>query len=483
MTVTTLGDAKESLTRIVGEENVSDEFFEISKSCLDEVSRRVFEIDKTAHHVVARPRAISQVQEILRYAAAHSIPVFVRGSGTGYFGGEVPTVPGVVIETTGLTRVLELDRQGGYVTCETGLKVEKLNEYLKKRGFWWTHVPGSRKWATVGGTISALGAGPFSSRFGYAPDTVASMSVVTPDGQLVRLGLGKIKHDMSSLRMGDLFASSEGTLGVVVQVTLKVFPLPESRRVGIYAFSRLQDAVATCYDILDSGLYPECIEIEDRHRFMIEGLAPLIDLQDSRVKALGVENATAFLVVSHSGSNGVTRFSKRVSDGIVKRNGGRPLRDRKVVELYWRSKTEITSWLSKETGSLKVHTCLPSVPLYMIPKLARITRTLLARANKVAAVGTGYFVIMPSMECSSSIRMMFDDKDPDAVREYEAISRNIARAVIGLEGTPASTFGVGSILVPEVDALGPNERLLLARKVKRAVDPHGIMNPGKKSGF
>jgi glycolate oxidase len=483
MTATTLDQTRESLVRIVGEKNVSRDFFEISKSCLDEVSRRVFDLDKTADHIVARPTDISQVQGVIKYAAERNIPVFVRGSGTGYFGGEVPTSVGIVIETTALTKVVELDRKGGYVTCQTGLKVEKLNDYLKKRGFWWTHVPGSRKWATVGGTVSALGGGPFASRFGYAPDTVASMSVVTPDGELVRLGLGKVKHDMSSLRMSDLFASAEGTLGVVVQVTLKIFPLPESRQVGLYAFPRLQDAVATCYDILNSGVYPECIEIEDRNRFLIEGLAPLIDLKSPRVKALGIGGAGAFMVVSHSGSSDVTRFSQKATAGIVQRNKGRVLKDKKIIDLYWKSKTEITSWLSKETGKLKVHTCLPSVPLYRIPDLAKFSGGLITKASKVSAVGTGYFVIMPSMECSSSIRMMFDDKDPEAVKEYESIAREVAQKVLSLDGTPASTFGVGSLLVGEVDALGPRERVALARKIKHAIDPKGILNQGKKSAF
>jgi FAD/FMN-containing dehydrogenase len=464
----------------VGESNISDGPFVVSESCLAEVTKKVFGMGQTEPCLLVRPTDVIQVQEIVRYANRNEIPIFIRGSGTGYFGGELPTEVGVTIETTALDKIKTFNREIGYVVCETGITVNALNEYLRKQGFYWPHNPGSRRWATIGGSLATLGVGTFSTRYGYATDSILSLKVVTPTGELLETG-SNIPHDMSSLNLINLICSSEGTLGIVIEAKLKIFEIPEARKASIFLFKELSDAVDCTKEIFSSGICPESLEIEDRDRFTSEGLAPVIDLKVKQVQRLGLDKIHAILFVSNAGSREQVKFSASQIEKIARKNKGSKLMNQKIVDLYWKSKTEISSWASDKTGKSKVHTFVPGLPLCKVPEFEKRYLEIARRFSRIAPLGVGYFVIFRNEECTASARTRLDETDPRSIHEYEESVKYLAKVVVEMGGSAASTFGLGTILV---DVAMRNSQSKswndFSLKLKKTLDPKGIMSPGKK---
>lgn len=475
-----LYDATKFLRNAIGKSNVSDRPYTVSESCLNEVTKKVFGMDGVYPSIVARPKSITQVQKILKYANKNKIFVFVRGSGTGYFGGEIPTRSGIIVETTALNKIKEFNRDIGYVVCEAGISVNALNSFLDSRGFFWPHNPGSRKWATIGGSLASLGVGTFSSRYGYATDSVLGMKVASPTGDVFELGSNS-RHDMTFLNLIDLICSSEGTLGIIVETKLKISHLPKARKADLYFFKTMKEAVASASDIIESGIHPESLEIEDIARFTSEGLGPVVDLKDSRVQRIGLDQVHSVLFVNNAGSKEHVEFASSHVSKIALDNRGRKMRDEKLKNLYWKSKTEISSWASDKTSKSKVHTFVPALPLGSIPKFEEQYYEIARKYTKIAPLGIGYYIIIQNIECTASARTMLDETDQESIRQYESFVEDLASAVVRMGGTLASTFGLGTILVQIArrNATSPSW-LALSKKLKNAMDPNRIMSPKKK---
>lgn len=468
---------RQDLEKIVGSANVSTSFFKISEYCMNHVAKNIFAMSKHEPFIVARPQTLEQVVNLVKYAYQNSIPVYVRGGGTGYSGGEVPTSSGIVLEMTGLNRILSIDKEGRYVTCEAGVTVQALNQELRKHGLWWPHDPGSREWATIGGSISTLGCGAFTTKYGYASNNVVSLNLVTAEGKLVKIG-SKVRNDITSYNLIDLITSAEGTLGVIAAVTLKVSTIPEQRTVSIALFKRFSDAVSTCYDLADAGLYPESLMLEDTLRFSLEGLAPFIDLTSPIVEELKLDSMEAAMIVSYSGRPNVVETDTKNTKEIIGENGGKIVEAREVLDAYWRSKTELPSW-SKEMGEFKIHSFVPAVPLHRATEFYNVYYRL-AEELDLSKVGARFYVVLPFLECTISPSIIFNDNDPDSVRRYEEFTRRFSKETIRLEGAPASTTGVGMRLLDIVEGLLEPNQMELARKIKSAFDSRNILNRNKK---
>jgi len=468
---------KVELEQLIGKENVSTNFYMISDYCMNHVAKNIFAMSKTEPFVVARPLTIDHLVKIIKYADSNEIPIFIRGGGTGYSGGEIPTSSGIVIEMTGMNRIISVDADGRYVTCEAGITVKSLNEYLEKHGLWWPHDPGSRDWATVGGSLSSLGCGAFTTKYGYASNSVTCMKVVTASGEVIELG-SKVRNDITSYNLLDLFTSSEGTLGVIAEATLKVFPIPKRREIVISIFERFREAIKTCYDIADYGLYPESLMMEDNLRFALEGLAPHIDLEDQAVKKLQLDSSQAVVIASYAGYDDFVKICVEKTKEIMLSNNGKLIDDKQILNAYWKSKTELPSW-SKELEGVKVHSFVPAIPLYRAADFNDIYNKLVLKFD-LSKAGARYYVVLPFMECTVSPTVLFNDNDENSVRAYEDFTKSFSEEVSKMGGSPASTTGVGMRLIDIVEKILPDSNKNLVKKIKTALDPKWILSPNKK---
>lgn len=476
--VVDISEVKKDLEEIIGNENVSNNFYMISEYCMNHVAKNIFAMSKTAPFIVARPPTINHLVRVVKYAYENDIPMFLRGGGTGYSGGEVPTSAGIVIELSGLNKVKSVDVNGRFVTCEAGITVKDLNTYLEQHyGLWWPHDPGSRDWATIGGSISTLGCGAYTTKYGYAPSSVTHLKVITPEGEVVELG-SKVRNDMTCYNMLDLFTSSEGTLGIIAEATLKIFPIPKNREIAIGIFESFKEAVHACYELIDAGLYPESLMLEDSLRFLLEGLAPHMDVDHPSVKKLQLDRREAVMITSYAGRQEIVKYCCDMTGNIMSNNGAILVDDKGVIEAYWKSKTELPSW-SKEMPNVRVHSFVPAIPLNIAPEFNQEYNRLVNELS-LSKGGARYYVVLPWMECTISPTVIFDDSDLDSVRGYEEFTKKFSEFVSRVGGAPASTTGVGMRLIDVVEKYLPDGQLSVAKKIKKAFDPKWILSPEKK---
>ena len=226
----------EKLKKIVGEEYVSNKVADLY----------VYASDASVHQAmpsaIVRPRTIEEVQKIMRYANKNKIPVVPRGAGSGTSGHTVPIDGGIVLDLKRMNRILEIRPEDMLVKVEPGVVDDDLNRALKPYGLFYPPAPASSRIATIGGEIAANASGVRSVKYGATRDYVLGMKVVLANGDLVNLGSNTRVHS-SGYQIERLIVGSEGTLGVVVEATIGIRPLPKYRCLAVANFDNLEDAV------------------------------------------------------------------------------------------------------------------------------------------------------------------------------------------------------------------------------------------------
>ena len=225
--------------------------------------------DKSGHVAPTYPlavveaRNVADVQATLRFATAHGIPVVPRGAGTGLAGGAIGSAGEIVLSVRGMDRILEVSVDDELAVVEPGVLNADLNDHLAPRGLWWAPDPASRKISTVGGNIATNAGGLLCVKYGVTREAVLGMKVVLADGRLLELGHRTVKgvtgYDLTALMIG-----SEGTLGVIVEATLKLRPLPRGTAVTVKArFDSVEQAARASSVVSASGVTPAIMEILD----------------------------------------------------------------------------------------------------------------------------------------------------------------------------------------------------------------------------
>ena len=271
-------DVKE-LKNIVGDENVRNgqtnaNIYELDTSLLDYGS---------AHLIVVKPEKIEHVQDIMRYADLKKIPVIVRGSGTGYWKHFEPYDRTIVLDMKKMDKILEISLPDLYCRVEPGVIDDDLNDVLKPYGIFYPPGPISSRLASIGGEIANNTSGLRSIKYGSVRDSVLGMKIVLANGDLISLGF-KTRMEVSDYQIDRLMVGSEGTLGIIVEVTLKLVAIPHFRGVGFVKFRKLEDAgVALCH-IMSSGVRPSSIELLDK--VAIDAVSKTLDLDLNDVETI-----------------------------------------------------------------------------------------------------------------------------------------------------------------------------------------------------
>jgi len=244
------------LESIVGKENVSNH----------PAIRYVYGADASVHQsmpdVVVQPRTIEHVQEIMRYANAELIPVIPRGAGSGMSGHTVPIDGGIILDMKRMNRILEIRPEDMYCRVEPGVVDDDLNRALKPYGMFYPPSPASSRIATIGGEIGNNASGIRSVKYGATRDYVLGMKLVLANGELVNLG-ATTRVEAAGYQIHRLIVGSEGTLGVIVEATMKFIPLPKLRCLGMATFDKIEYAGDAIADIITSGAEPSMLELMD----------------------------------------------------------------------------------------------------------------------------------------------------------------------------------------------------------------------------
>jgi len=432
--------------------------------------------------IVAVPEGTDDVVRIVDVALRHHLPVVPFAGGTGMGGSVVAWKGGILLETKGMNRVLEIDSENMSVTAQAGITLWELNEKLAPSGLWLPHQPESKRACTIGASIGCDNDSTFGVRYGKILDCLTDVVAVTGRGEAVRFGHRKASFSSTGYNLMDLFVAAEGTLGVVTEATLRVVTLPKTRLVRGWVFRTLIDAARALERCLASGLSVESAHINCRRRLHFYthsfrqkyGREP--DVPDW---------AESILFLSFAGDGDVVDFGLGKARQILEGEFGAELvREQEMVEGYWDSKHRLDfvpfkqkwpdSQREKKFGAADV-----GVPMGRLEEMYHAFLEIAAKYGQEILGMTVYNESPNKVSPSISFAVFVDDSTPETVADFYRYVRDMSLKAVELEGTMSTYIGDG-------DRLGGfNERehgrsYQYMRELKALFDPENIMNPGKK---
>lgn len=420
---------------------------------------------KRRPHAVVLPGSAQEVAGVVQVAEAFGLPVVPRGAGTSLSGGAVPVHGGVVVATSRLNRIVSFDAQNRIVVVEPGVTNLRLQEFLRPHGFFFAADPSSYRVSTIGGNVAENAGGPHCLRYGVTTHHVLGLKVVLAGGRLVELG--GPAEDWPGYDLGGVLTGSEGTMGVVTEITLRVLPLSQSRRTFLVAFPSVDDAASAVSDMIAAKLLPGAIELMDQ---------PSIRLVNAAVGAGYPEEAGAVLVVDLEGLAGEVLAQAQIMREICQRHGAVSVDeadDTARQEALWRGRRAHYGAMARATRTGHVWIQDVTVPRQHLPEMFR----------RVLEIGQRYGL---HIDCAAHAgdgnlhpSIPFDPHDEDELSRLYQADQEIMAACLALGGSITGEHGVGFEKIENMKLMyGPSE-LALMREVRHVFDPHERFNPGK----
>lgn len=413
---------------------------------------------------VVFPETTQEVAALLKWAVAHGVPVIARGSGTGLSGGAVPVDGGIVMCLAKFDKVLELDRANLCLLTEPGVLTAEIARRAEEAGLFYPPDPSSMKISTIGGNVANNSGGLRGLKYGVTRDYVMGLEVVLANGDIVWLG-SKCVKDVAGLSLKDLFIGSEGILGVITKILLKLVPKPVARRTLLATFDSLEKAARCVADIIAHPVIPCTLEFLDRttlravEDFARVGLPldaeALVLMETDGHPAQVAEEATAMeKIASDAGAIEVKAAS---SDG-----------EAAALATARRSAFSALARIRPTTILEDV-----TVPRSQLPALVRHIQSA-SQSHRVQVGVFGHFG-----DGNVHPTFLADERDPEEMHRVELAMREVMEATVKLGGTITGEHGVG-LAKKEFLPLQYNEAdMRLLALVKAAIDPRRILNPGK----
>jgi len=413
---------------------------------------------------VVFPRTTEEVIAVVRYAARHRRPIVTRGSGTGLSGGSIPLNGHLVVCLVKMNRVLELDEKNLTLRVEPGVTTVTVAEMADRAGLLYPPDPGSMKISTIGGNVAENSGGLRGLKYGITRDYVMGLEVVTADGERVFLG-NKCVKDVAGYSMKDLFIGSEGTLGIITQVLLKLVPRPPSRKTLLAGFSRMDAAAETVSAIIAEKIIPCTLEFLDKITIRCVEEFAHIGLP------LDVE---AILLMESDGHPAVVAEEAARMEAVAMRCGALSVQIAQSAEEAVRLATARRAAFS----------ALARVAPTTILEDATVPRSELARmVNFIQDVAGRYRLRIGTFghmgDGNLHPTFLTDERNTEEMERVEKAMREIFDYAISLGGTITGEHGVGLAKKKFLPGAIGNASLGLMKTLKRSLDPHNLLNPGK----
>jgi len=447
-----------ALIRIVGDANFAD-------TTIDLVSAS-YDASDNSHRPDACvwPTATRQVSDILALAHRHGLPITPRGAGTGLAGSAVPVGGGVVMDMCRMNRILDVRVADRLVKVEPGVVHEDLQRTLAPLGFFYPPDPASGRVCTLGGNVATNAGGLKCAKYGVTRDYVLGLEVVLADGRILRTGSGCMKS-VSGYDLTGLFVGSEGTLGVVTEITLKISPRPGSVRTSLGFFKTLRQAGCAVSDIIRAGVIPSVLELLDRNALRVLREQASMDLPEADAMILvetdGQTEAEARFLMARV----LKVFGESHAAGIQEADSPA------AAAALWRARKSVGSAASKlRPNNISEDV---GVPLSRVPELLEGISEIVKRYD------LPFVIFGHAGDGNIHPRIMFDRTDPDQAQRVERTAREIFQLACGLGGTLTGEHGIGVSKAPFMALEHDSVAMGAMRSLKRFFDPGNILNPGK----
>lgn len=435
----------------------------------DPTELMVYESDALAQHryrpdAVVMPRNTAEVQAIVRECSEHDVPIVPRGAGTGLSGGAAAVDGGVMVSLTRMNRVLSVDYENRVAIVEPGVQNLQLTAITHPRGWHYAPDPSSQAACTLGGNVAENAGGPHCLKYGVTANHVLGLEVVLSDGEIVELGGGAA--DSEGLDLLGLFIGSEGTLGIVTKITLRLERVPPAVRTLLVDYDSLIAACESVSGIIADGIIPAALELMDRRT--------IATVEDSVLAAGYPRDAEAVLVIELDGlESSLDDQASRITE-ICRKHGARTVR--MALDETERAKL----WAGRKAAFGAVGRLAPDVFVQdaVVPrsKLADV----IARIHEICdREGVTVSNVFHAGDGNLHPNVPFDSRDSAQVERIERVMKEIMQVCVQAGGTISGEHGIGMDKREYMELVFNPDTLDLMARVRNLWNPKGLLNPGK----
>ncbi|QNA45296.1 FAD-binding oxidoreductase [Lacibacter sediminis] len=453
----------QQLKAIVGEQYVFVDEESLSNYAHDETENLHFPPE-----VVVKPRTTEEISRIMKLCNEATIPVTPRGAGTGLAGAALADKGGVLLSTERLNSILKIDERNNQVITEPGVITEVLMDEVKKVGLFYPPDPSSRGSCFIGGNISANSGGPKAVKYGVVRDYVLNLEVVLPSGEVIWTGANVLKNS-TGYNLTHLIVGSEGTLGIVTKIVLRLIPLPKYDLLMLVPFRNLEQAGEAVSEIFRAGFVPSGLELVE-----IDALQIVSKMVDSSAVPL-TEDTEAHLIIEVDGNDVdvLMKEMEAISELLTKYDIGELYfaDDAQQKAELWKLRRRVAEAVKIVGYTIEEDTVVPRAEL---PALIRGVKAL-GKQYDFNVVCYGH-----AGDGNLHIRI-HKEGTPNSYGDAEMNKclRAMFELVYKLGGTISGEHGVGLIQKGYMNIVMKEANLRLMREIKRAFDPNNILNPGK----
>ncbi|CAH0345419.1 glycolate oxidase subunit GlcD [Bacillus sp. CECT 9360] len=452
-------EVKEKMIAVVTMENFDD----------SKTGRLVYSYDSTPNYqalpdAVVSPRNTAEVAEIVKICNEHHVPIVPRGSGTNLCGGTCPLEGGIVMLFKHMNRILEIDEENLTATVQPGVITFDVITAAEAKGLFYPPDPGSMKISTIGGNINENSGGLRGLKYGVTRDYVMGLEIVLPNGEIIRTG-GKLAKDVAGYDFTRLYVGSEGTLGVITEATLKLIPIPETKKTMLALYQDLDSAAKSVSKIIANKIIPATLEFLDQ---------PTLKVVEDYARIGLPTEAKAVLLIEQDGPPEVVERDIALISEICKQENA-------VSVQIAQSETEAEALRTARRTALsalarlKPTTILEdaTVPRSEIAKMVKAINEIAEKYNLVICTfgHAGDGNLHPT--CPT------DARNHEEMERVEKAFAEIFEKAIELGGTITGEHGVGVMKAPYLEWKLGKAGVMAMKAVKNALDPNNIMNPGK----
>ncbi|MBW1780177.1 MAG: FAD-binding protein [Deltaproteobacteria bacterium] len=449
---------KKTLIDIVGQENFTDQLIDLVAYSYD--------ASDNDHRPEAAvwPGSADQISRILTLANEATFPVVPRGAGTGLAGSAVPASGGLVIDLSRMNKVVDIRIPDRLVVVQPGVVYADLQKALAPYGFFFPPDPASGKACTIGGNVATNAGGIRGAKYGVTRDYVLGLEVVLPDGRIMRTGSYCMKS-ASGYDLSRLIVGSEGTLGVVTEVILKINPKPTAFKTGLAQFARLKEAGQAVTDIMHSGIIPSVLEVLDHNTIQVLRDHGGMDLPDAMAIILAETDGYTEVETAYQMDKIIEVFKKNRATHI------RTADSAEATEELWAARRSAGSVAAQlRTNNLSEDVAVP---------ISRVPDLLTGISDIVRKYHLPFVIFGHAGDGNLHPKVMYDGADPDQVKRAGAAVDEIFRFTCQLGGTLTGEHGIGLSKAPFMALEHDAVEMDVMGKIKKLFDPNNILNPGK----
>ncbi|MFY8089780.1 MAG: FAD-binding oxidoreductase [Chitinophagaceae bacterium] len=450
------------------QEIVGDEFVFVDAETLDFYSRDETEKLSFLPEVVVKPRTTNEIAAIMQLCNSELLPVTPRGAGTGLSGGALPHIGGVLLSTERMNTILEIDERNLQITTEPGVITEVLMNAVKEKGLFYPPDPSSRGSCFIGGNIAENSGGPKAVKYGVVKDYVLNLEVVLPNGEVIWTGANVLKNS-TGYNLTQLMVGSEGTLGIVTKIVLKLLPLPKYDLLMLAPFANLEKASEAVSAIFRAGFTPSGLELVE-----IDALKIVSQMVDSHAVPV-TDDIAAHLIIEVDGNNldVLMQDMEQISELLVQFEAGEIFfaDDANQKNELWKLRRRVAEAVKSVGYTIEEDTVVPRAEL---PKLIKGVKEL--------GLQYGFHAVCYGHAGDGNLHIRINHptiKNSHGNAEMTEALRALFILVKSLGGTVSGEHGVGLIQKPYMDIVFKQANLRLMQSIKKAFDPNNILNAGK----